>query len=78
MRLAKSYDQNKFVDQIMAISFVCWPNFSVSLRDPQICSDLHDFFFGVLSDIVEWDNPVAVTPQEPFANLSHPTWTCPP
>ena len=28
---------------------------------------------GVHSNIVEWDNPVAVNPQEPFANLSHPT-----
>jgi hypothetical protein len=34
MRLAKSYDQNKFVAQIMAISFVFWPNFSASLREP--------------------------------------------
>ena len=24
------------------------------------------------SNIVEWDNPVAVIPQAPFANLSHP------
>ena len=22
----------------------------------------------------EWDNPVAVNPQEPFANLSHPKY----
>jgi hypothetical protein len=34
MRLAKSYDQNKFFDIITAIFFVFWPNFSVSLRDP--------------------------------------------
>ena len=73
MCLAKSYDQNKFFNQIMAISFVFWPNISASLRDPQICSDLHEFFFGVHSNIVEWDNPVAVNAQEPFANLSHPT-----
>ena len=73
MRLAKSYDQNKFFAQIMAISFVFWPNFSASLRDPQICSDLHEILFAVHSNIVEWDNPVAVNPQEPFANLSHPS-----
>ena len=30
-------------------------------------------FFGVHSNIVEWDNPVAVNPQEPFANMSHPS-----
>ena len=52
---------------------IFWPYFSASLRDPQICSDLHEFFFGVHSNIVEWDNPVAVNPQEPFANLSHPS-----
>ena len=34
MRLAKSYDQNKLFAQIMAISFVFWPNFAASLRDP--------------------------------------------
>ena len=73
MRLAKIYNQNKLFAQIMAISFVFWHNFSAILRDPQICSDLHEFFFGVHSTIVEWDNPVAVNPQEPFANLSHPT-----
>jgi hypothetical protein len=56
----------------MAISFVFWPNLSASLRDPQICSDLHEIFVGVHSNIVEWDNPVAVNPQDPFANLSHP------
>jgi hypothetical protein len=73
IRLAKSYDQNRFPPQIMAISFVFWPNFSPSLRDSQICSYLHDIFVGVHSNIVEWDNPVAVNPQEPFANLSHPS-----
>ena len=45
------------------------------MRDPQICSDLHDIFFGVHSNIVKWDNPVAVNPQERFANLSHPNIT---
>ena len=56
----------------MAISFVFGPNFSASLRDPQIYSDLHEIVVGVHSNIVEWDNPVAVIPQEPFENLSHP------
>ena len=41
--------------------------------DPQICSDLHEILFGVHSNLVEWDNPVAVNQQLPFANLSHPT-----
>ena len=33
---------------------------------------------GVHSNIVEWDNPVAVNPQEPIANLSHTRdlWYC--
>jgi hypothetical protein len=34
MRLVKSYDQNKFFGQIMAISFVFWPDFLARLRDP--------------------------------------------
>ena len=34
MRLAKSYDQNKFIAKIMAISFVFWPNLLAHLRDP--------------------------------------------
>jgi hypothetical protein len=48
----------------------------VSLRDPYICLDLHEIFVGVHSNIVEWDNPAAVNPQEPFANLSDPNMLC--
>ena len=30
----KSYDQNKFISDIMAISFVFWPDISECLVDP--------------------------------------------
>jgi hypothetical protein len=46
MHLAKIYDQNKIFAQIMAISFVFWPNFSANLRDPKKCLDLHEIFWG--------------------------------
>jgi hypothetical protein len=58
----------KNVAQIMAISFVFWPNFLASSRDPLICLDLHEIFVCVHFNIVEW----ALNPQEPFANPSHP------
>ena len=35
-----------------------------------LCSGAIQLIFS--HNIVEWDNPVAVNPQEPFANLSHP------
>ena len=76
MRLVKGYDQNQFFTQIMAISFLFSPNFSVSLRDPQICSDLHEIVVGVHYNIVEWDKTVAVNPKEHFWYLIHPTTAC--
>jgi hypothetical protein len=36
MRAAKSYDENKFFGQIMAISFGFWPDFLASLQEAEL------------------------------------------
>ena len=69
---SKDIAKSKSESKLGPFSFVFWPRFSTSLKDPLGCSELAEIFFGAYWITNEWDKCVAGKIWVLFDILNHP------